>query len=82
MGETMQKYDNGKASIETMDIEYLLGEKEYIYPNKRNGLEKAFQHTLEDALRMKLALEEIIHAADYTNAGENCKVIAKDALGL
>lgn len=78
----MQKYDNGKASIETMDIDYLLSEKEYRYPNKRSELEKAFQHTLEDALRMKMALEEIIHAADYTHAGENCKAIAKDVLGL
>jgi len=78
----MQKYDNGEASIETIDVDYILGEKEYRYPSKRSDLEKAFQHTLEDALRMKMALEEIIHAADYTHAGENCKAIANNALGL
>lgn len=78
----MHIYDNGKSSIKLSGIDYLLSEKEYSYPSKRSELEKALQHTLEDALRMKLALEEIIHAANYMNPSENCKAIAKDALGL
>jgi hypothetical protein len=75
----MQKYDNGKASIEATS-DSIIAEKEYVFPSKRNDLEAAFRHTLDDCLRMKRVLEKIIKASDYTNAGENCKLLAEQAL--
>ena len=80
-GVVMQTYDNGKASI-TATSDLPLAEKEYRYPSKRSELEKAFQYTLEDCLKMKRALEKIIKASDYTNAGDNCKEIAINALNI
>lgn len=75
----MQIYDNGYASIsKTSDTP--LAEREYRYPSKRSELEKAFQYTLEDCLKMKRALEKIIKASEYTNAGDNCKHLAEQAL--
>lgn len=77
----MIEYSNEKAKIEASNSNFSFCEKEYRYPTKRSELEKALRLTLEDALRMKVELEQFKNPKNWTHSySDKGKLINEHAL--